>query len=349
MSKKYSDKIESNKRRIIYNKNIFDLNNDNNHFLNGENLELPTFQKNNYQNQFIHRKLLISNSKKNKNKYIYNYPNNNNEENKLKETNFYSDNNNVIPKNIENYLNDSLTENFENMKQMNTNINNILSNMKKEIETSNKVNEEEIQKREEDLDFDKFSNKLYKMKNINDDLDNFNIKYDLDNSEKNNQINQMIINDIKNNINIQETNLIIDKNEQNRFNIKGIKKKKFEFDIEINEFKQEHINKLNSIYGNNNVINIEKLIDDLYEYKNKYEKLNQINEEKVKSENEKELIKLKEENTKLNLQNKFLINELTKSIYNGENFRNKYKNELDRFDSYINKMKYEIKENNIDS
>ena len=137
-----------------------------------------------------------------------NFQNNNNEENKLKETNFYSDNNNVIPKNIENYLNDSLTENFENMKQMNTNINNILSNMKKEIETSNKVNEEEIQKREEDLDFDKFSNKLYKMKNINDDLDNFNIKYDLDNSEKNNQINQMIINDIKNNINIQETNLI---------------------------------------------------------------------------------------------------------------------------------------------
>ena len=349
MSKKYSDKIESNKRRIIYNKNIFDLNNDNNHFLNGENLELPTFQKNNYQNQFIHRKLLISNSKKNKNKYIYNYPNNNNEENKLKETNFYSDNNNVIQKNIENYLNNSLTENFENMKQMNTNINNILSNMKKEIETSNKVNEEEIQKREEDLDFDKFSNKLYKMKNINDDLDNFNIKYDLDNSDKNNQINQMIINDIKNNINIQETNLIIDKNEQNRFNIKGIKQKKFEFDIEINEFKQEHINKLNSIYGNNNVINIEKLIDDLYEYKNKYEKLNQINEEKIKSESEEKLIKLKEENTKLNLQNKFLINELTKSMYNYENLRNKYKNELDRFDSYINKMKYEIKENNIDN
>ena len=346
MSKKYSDKIESNKRRIIYNKNIYDLNNDNNHFLNGENLEFPAFQKNNYQNQFIHRKLLISNSKKSKNKYIYNYPNNNNEENKLKETNFYSDNNNIIPKNIENYLNDSLTENFENMKQMNTNINNILSNMKKEIETSNKVNEEEIQKREEDLNYDKFSNKLYKMKNINDDLDNFNIKYDLDYSEKN---NQMIINDIKNNINIQKTNLIIDLNEQNRFNIQGIKQKINPLNIEINEFKQEQINKLNSIYGNNKIINIEKLIDDLYEYKNKYEKLNQINNEKIKSENDVELIKLKEENTKLNLQNKFLINELTKSIYNNENFRNKYKNELDRFDSYINKMKYEIKENNIDS
>ena len=338
MSKKYSDKIESNKRRIIYNKNIFDLNNDNNHFLNGENLELPTFQKNNYQNQFIHRKLLITNSKKNKNKY--------NEENKIKEANFYSNNNAVIPKNIENYLNDSLTENFENMKQMNTNISNILSNMKKEIETSNKINEEEIQKREEDLDYDKFSNKLYKMKNISDDLDNFNIKYDLDYSEKNRQI---IINDIKKNIINQKTDFIIEQNEQNRFNIQGIKREKNPLKIGINEFKKEQENKLHSIYGNNKIINIEKLIDDLYEYKNKYEKLNQINIGKSKVGNDEKLSKLKEENIKLNLQNKFLINELTKSIYNSENFRNKYKNELNKFNSYINKIKYEIKENNIDA
>ena len=62
-------------------------------------------------------------------------------------------------------------------------------------------------------------------------------------------------------------------------------------------------------------------------------------------ENNEQLSKLKEENIKLNLQNKFLINELTKSMYNNENWRNKYKNELDRFDSYINKIKYEIKEN----
>ena len=338
MSKKYSDKIESNKRRIIYNKNIFDLNNDNNHFLNGENLELPTFQKNNYQNQFIHRKLLITNSKKIKNKY--------NEENKIKETNFYSNNNAAISKNIENYLNDSLTENFENMKQMNTNISNILSNMKKEIETSNKINEEEIQKREEYLDYDKFSNKLYKIKNISDDLDNFNIKYDLDYSEKNRQI---IINDIKKNIINQKADFIIEQNEQNRFNIQGIKREKNPLKIGINEFKKEQENKLHSIYGNNKIINIEKLIDDLYEYKNKYEKLNQINIGKSKEKNDEKLSKLKEENIKLNLQNKFLINELTKSIYNSENFRNKYKNELDRFDSYINKMKYEIKENNIDN
>lgn len=207
MSKKYSDKIESNKRRIIYNKNIFDLNNDNNHFLNGENLELPTFQKNNYQNQFIHRKLLSTNSKKNKNKY--------NEENKLKEHNFYSSNNNDIPKNIDNYFNDSLAENFENMKQMNTNINNILSNMKKEIESSNKINDEEIQKREEDINYDNFSNKLYRMNNAYTDLDNSNIKFNMDSSPKNNQI---IINDILNNINQnQNSDFIIDKIEQNRF------------------------------------------------------------------------------------------------------------------------------------
>ena len=232
------------------------------------------------------------------------------------------------------------------MKQMNTNISNILSNMKKEIETSNKINEEEIQKREEDLDYDKFSNKLYKMKNISDDLDNFNIKYDLDNSEK---YRQIIINDIKKNIINQKTDFIIEQNEQNRFNIQGIKQEKNRLKIGINEFKKEQENKLHSIYGNNKIINIEKLIDDLYEYKNKYEKLNKINIEKSKVGNDEKLSKLKEENIKLNLQNKFLINELTKSIYNNENFRNKYKNELDRFDSYINKIKYEIKENNIDA
>ena len=335
MNKKYSDKIESNKRRIIYNKNIFGLNNENNYFLNGENLELPTFQKNNYQNQFIHRKLLSTNSKKNKNKY--------NEENKLKEHNFYSSNNNDVPKNIDNYFNDSLAENFENMKQMNTNINNILSNMKKEIESSNKINDEEIQKREEDINYDNFSNKLYRMNNAYTDLDNSNIKFNMDSSPKNNQI---IINDILNNINQnQNSDFIIDKIEQNRFNIQGIKRDKGNVNIKITDLKKEQENELNSIYGNNNVINIEKLIDDLYDYKNKYEKLKEKNTEKLNMENNEQLSKLKEENIKLNLQNKFLINELTKSIYNNENLRNKYKDELDRFDSYINKIKYEIKGN----
>ena len=107
------------------------------------------------------------------------------------------------------------------MKQMNTNINNILSNMKKEIESSNKINDEEIQKREEDINYDNFSNKLYRMNNAYTDLDNSNIKFNLDSSPKNNQI---IINDILNNINQnQNSDFIIDKIEQNRFNIQGIK------------------------------------------------------------------------------------------------------------------------------
>ena len=74
MLNKYPDKVKSNKRRLIININKSNLSDDNyNHFLNGEDLELPTFKKNNYQNQFINRKLFLSNSKKKKNKIIIFY------------------------------------------------------------------------------------------------------------------------------------------------------------------------------------------------------------------------------------------------------------------------------------
>ena len=66
MNSKYSNKIEINRKKLIYNKNKSDLNENNNYFLNGVHLELPNFQENNYQNQFINRKLFTTNYKKRK-------------------------------------------------------------------------------------------------------------------------------------------------------------------------------------------------------------------------------------------------------------------------------------------
>ena len=286
-----------------------------------------------------------------------NFEHYNNEEKKTKENNYFSNNSN-FQKNIDNYFNnDSLTENFENLKKMNNNINDILSNMKKEIRSSSKKKNEEIQDKEEVevlLNFDKYNNtniiKLNQNKNNINKLDN---ELEFKNSEP--KFNEFMINDLSKTTNIPKKIYSIDKNEQNQINIKGIKQQQKDLiNIKTNEFSKEIENKLSSIYGKNKnkMINVDKLINDLYEYKIKYENLklmvNSKDIEKTKKEINDNLSKLKKENYKLNLQKKFLINELTKSIYNNENLRNKYKNELERFDSYLNKIKYDLKEKTID-
>ena len=360
MYNKYSDKIGLNKRKLINNKNKSNLNDDyNNYFLKEEDLELPTFQKNNYQSQFINKKLFISNTKKNKNKYISNFEHYNKEEKKTKENNYYSNNSN-IRKNIENYFNnDSLSENFEHLKKINNNINDILSNMEKEIRSSSRKKSVETKKSNEDKVFVKLNNtamrfnKSNQYKNSINKSDNIN---EIDFNLREQEFNKFKINDSIKINNFPKKNFIIDKNQQNQINIQGIKQKKVsKKHIEISEFTKDKENKLNSIYGKNKIkiVNIDKLINDLYEYKIRHEKLKFIlkfkNIEKNKKEKNDNLSKLKEEGYKLKMQKKFLINELTKSIYNTENLRSKYKNELERFDSYLNKIKFDLKEKKIDN
>ena len=359
MLNKYPDKVKSNKRRLIININKSNLSDDNyNHFLNGEDLELPTFKKNNYQNQFINRKLFLSNSKKKKNKYILNFEHYNKEENRMKNNNnnYYS-NSSKIPKNIENdFINDSLTDNYDHLKNNNNNnIKDILLKTKKEIQSSYKKREE-IQKIEKE---NKNNYKFYKINKSNNELNlNKNEINELNNYNYNNGIfNEILINDIDRNKinNIQKKDFIIDKNEGNEINIKGNIVKKDLSNLKIDEFSKEYQNKLNKIKENNKnkSINVEQLINELYEYKVKYEKfklmLNSKSSKKEKQEINDNLSKIKEENSKLNLQKKFLINELTKSVYNIEILRHKYKNELDRFSSYLNKIKYDLKEKSIES
>ena len=358
MLNKYPDKVKSNKRRLIININKSNLSDDNyNHFLNGEDLELTTFKKNNYQNQFIKRKLFLSNSKKKKNKYILNFEHYNKEENRMKNNNnnYYS-NSSKIPKNIENdFINDSLTDNYDQLKNNNNNIKDILLKTKKEIQSSYKKREE-IQKIEKE---NKNNYKFYKINKSNNELNlNKNEINKLNNYNYNNGIfNEILINDIDRNKinNIQKKDFIIDKNEGNEINIKGNIVKKDLSNLKIDEFSKEYQNKLNKIKENNKnkSINVEQLINELYEYKVKYEKLklmlNSKSSKKEKQEINDNLSKIKEENSKLNLQKKFLINELTKSVYNIEILRHKYKNELDRFSSYLNKIKYDLKEKSIES
>ena len=322
MYTKYSDKIELNKKKLIINKNKPHLiEENNNYFLKEEDLELPTFQKNNYQSQFINKKLFTNNSKNNKNKYIFNFDHYNNEEKKIKENNYYSNNSN-IPKHINNYFNDNFrTENFKNLKKMNNDINDLLSNMQKEISSSssNKKNEEIQDKKDVEilLNLDKFNNKNIinelnrNKKNINNNLDN---KLEFKN-------NIFMINELKKTNNIPKKIYIINKNEQNQIIIQGIKQQNDSMNIKTSEFTQEIENKLNSIYGKNKnkIINIDKLINDLYEYKIKYENLvlmvNSKDIEKTKKEINDNLSNLKKENYKLNLQKKFLINELTIEVF----------------------------------
>ena len=356
---KYSDKIKLNRKNLANNKNKSSSNKsdeDYNYFLNGENLELQTFNKNTYQSQYINKTNFNEKAKKNKNKYNI-ISDSQNEINKLKDNsnNSYFDNSSYIKKNINksgnNNNNSYAAENFENGK--NQNINNILLNMKKEVLNINSERKE----------YNNFNMTNEFIKTIKLDKNDYNTSdsveelfNDYSNDLNKNQIlkNEQLTLNKKNNNNINNKRIfVIDKSEQNNFNIYGISEKNDLSNIDINKLKKDQMNKLKSIYSNRNnkVINVEQLINDLYDYKIKYQEiqnlLNSKNIKEAKKEINQNLSKIKEENIMLNLQKKFLINELTKSIYNHEKLRYKYKDELERFDSYLNKIKFDINENNI--
>ena len=151
------------------------------------------------------------------------------------------------------------------------------------------------------------------------------------------------------------TRFIIDKNNSIKININGIKTKKDITKIKLNKLNLGQENKLKYIYdlnqSNNRYININDLINDLYNYKIKYQELKNI----IENKNENGLIikqfnlnlsNIKKEKEILNNKKKFLINELTKSIYNNDKLQKKYKNEFERIDSYINKLFFDLNQSN---
>lgn len=388
----------------INNKNPIDLNLIyENHFLKDDNniKILNIKQKNNYQNLFIHRKLYDTNIEKKKNKKYsstYNHDHEkSNEKDKLSnydmKLNYYYTNTNLIEK-----KNDSnnafLIDNLDKLKEMNSDLNNILFNMQKSIQPNNKQNnlnnylkesnqiynyktktntkennsksKSKSQKTINTIHFiEEIGNKnineinsVKKYREINEDINSY-ISNDIEEKNINANINNKGNNYINNNnkyINNKNMNkiFIIDKNNKNEINIKGIKTDNIDLTkINLNKLKKEQQNKINLIYNNNNdknrkkaFFNINDLINDLYKYKIKYEEIKNIldnkKEDKAKEFNHN-LLNIKNENKSLSEQKNFLINELTKSIYNNEKLEQKYKEELDRIDAYTNKVKYDLK------
>lgn len=272
--------------------------------------------------------------------------------------------------------------NIFDQSSQNKNNNNLLF---KEIEVNNKENDvsknnNEIQK-DNNIDNENvlFSNSEQKS---NKDYDNMhiNINYDFNNDNKiinknsnttgknhnnksknKNYKNKIdfseFINSIKNtNNNSPKKNVtyVIDESGKNEISICGNKNRKKLSKIKFKELTQEQENKLKILCDKNSIkndyININDLINDLYEYKVKYcEIIKNLdsNKEQKEKEFDENLVKLKKENEYLNKQKEFLINELTKSIYHNEKLEQRYKNELERIDAYVNKINFDIKEKKV--
>ena len=422
-------KIKSN----IINNQYNNYNFNDNHFLNDENIKIYVSKKNNiYQNLFINKKIYDSNTKKkskNKNNIYYDYEeelSHNNNSNMKELNNKYYTNNNSI-NNGHNFNDNSLIKHFEKLKEMNSSLNNLLTDIQKNIKTtsnrkatkqkininnnfeqsnqnkndnnieekSNLIVKEIIVNNNENNENDVNKNNNEKEKDINIDnnlflhtqqkpkkeLDNINIDINYDfnsdykiinkkpnttgknkNKSKNKNDKNKIdfsafINTPKKANNNNPRTIIkyfIDESGKNEINICGIKTNKNLSRIKFKELTQEQENKIKILCKKNNIknyyININDLINDLYKYKVKYFEIMKnldSNKEQKEKEFDDNLTKLKKENEYLNKQKNFLINELTKSIYHNEKLEQRYKNELERIDAYVNKINFDIKEKKV--
>ena len=380
-----------NSKKEKIKKNILNINNNpanlylcDNHFLIDENIKKILGKKNNYQNQYLNKQIYDSSSEKkhhNITKYNNSYINiNKSSKDKEKEKlnsdkihkNYYSENNsNLTEKNFNNYDENVLLDNFCKLKEMNSDLNNILSQMKMNFETSNEnkrshrnnnTNYLEISKglenknkkskteRKNIFGNNKYSKENNSIKNYQD-KDYNNNKNIINNSKEENKKNYNLKNNSVHKYDDKKEKLVID--QVNRINIiiNGIKDKININAIKLHKLNLKDENKLKSIYNNDERyknIKLEDLINDLYEYKIKYQELKNIieNKEDEKNKFDENFIELKKENEILNNKKKFLINELTKSIYYNEKLNQKYKDELVRIDSYINKIDFDLNSNN---
>jgi len=275
----------------------------------------------------------------------------------------------------------NLKKNFEQSIQnkSNENINEYNNLVLKEIVVKNKEkeNENDINKncneipKDNSIDNEQKSNKELNSININRnydfDDDNKIINKKSNTTGKNNKSknknarNKIDFNAFINSLKSENTSspkknitYVIDENGKNEINIRGKKNKKNLSKIKLKELTKEQENKLKIFSeknkNKNDYININDLINDLYEYKVKYFEIKKnldSNKELKEKEFDENLKKLKSENEYLNKQKHFLINELTKSIYCNEKLKQRYKNELERIDAYVNEINFDIKEKKV--
>ena len=307
-----------------FNKENIKEKNDN-YFLKEENIRILDNKKhNNYQDQYLTKQIYEINNKNNSDKMKIN-------DNEIKK-NYYSNNNAFINISENNLNENSYMNNFEKLKKMNNNIKNILSNMKNTIQPISKDNGN-IKK----LDINKykiFPNDInYNNKISTIERKNINTKH-----EKNNKGNK------KHKLSINKMEIKLD----------GTKAKD-EIDlskINVNTLNIEQEKKLKELYNidkdENKIVDIKDLIDNLYEYKIRNQCLENIRDGKKDVNSNiinQTLFNSKKENNALNVKKNFLISEITKSIYNNEKLSQRFKNEIERINSYINKIKFDLENN----
>ena len=150
---------------------------------------------------------------------------------------------------------------------------------------------------------------------------------------------------------IKKTNniFIVDKKNHSEINICGVKNKNDTSQYNINNLNEEQRNKLGTIDKNKKYFSNNELINYLYDYMIGYNEIKKMEDTKNKEDDNEidiniTLLKKRNENKFLNLQKNFLMNELIKSTYNNEKLQKKYKNELERIDAYLNKIKFDLNE-----
>lgn len=217
-----------------------------------------------------------------------------------------------------NVNNDEKINYISKLKEMNSNMDLILTGLKDNLENNNN-------KRKNFINIDNFIQQIYSQK---------------ENSQSSDEKRD---NNIKNQF-VEKSFSVMD---VTNFNYEILNKKKYY--IDINKLKRDDIIKLKYIYENNNVVNnkldLDKIINDLYDYKKRFESLKK---EKTYDENYfKEIIKKRYDFQEIEKNNEILKNEinilvesLTNSFYKGDLLLNRYYNKLKQIEVIV--------QNNID-
>ena len=225
--------------------------------------------------------------------------------------------------------NSSLTK----LKEMNSDMDLLLTGIKTNLEGSTVNSEKKI------INADKFINQIDTIKNINLSINNKN-KIDT-------------INKAYEHLKYSFSYMKI-----SNFNFEIINKRKHY--INTNKLKEKEKSKIEYIFDNDLIddkIDIEKIIDMIFEYKNKIDEMklsnksifskHLINDDEINKEYEKylEINKINEDNERLHKEIDFLTEKLTYSFYKGELLLNRYYNKLKEMDINVEKSIKDITNN----
>ena len=235
-------------------------------------------------------------------------------ENNIIENSELNDNNN--------FNEDENIKGIYKLKEMNSNMDLILTGLKCNLESGKNKKQKQI------INYDIFIQQI-------------------NTSEQKNTTNDNNISDKENEFN-NSSNGYFSELSMNNFNFEIINRKKYF--IDINKLDDEEKTKLKFIFGNNlnnNILDLDEIINYMYDYKNIFDNLkntnklilekNSIDEEYFKDIVKKniELNKIEKENEILRKEINFLIEGLTNSFYNGNEILTRYYNQLNQINNKI--------------